>query len=294
MSIFDGTTELRRPLEVLSEGYELPDGCDSFGLKSIGLDGRTAYEFLWPNPGERTGYYPLDKGNLSSCPMRPGDGLCVATDYWGMSSGAFSAISLLLVAYRSQDALGDSKGKLRVPQVAVVDRIDGLRFIREAGPNLDLRGARLDGADLRNASLEGMSLWESCLTGVNLERAYISGSDFRHAYLEGANLRWSQVSESVLAGATLRQANMKGVRMYKVHLTESVLLSADLRGACLEKVDLRGASLRLADLRGAELREVSLRGANLQRADLRGANLQGTDLSGAYIKDAKLPEGYHV
>lgn len=48
------------PLAILADTYTLPDGYDSWGVKSIGFDGRTKQKFLWPNPGEQTGRFELD------------------------------------------------------------------------------------------------------------------------------------------------------------------------------------------------------------------------------------------
>ena len=198
----------RDPVAILAEGHELPEGYDSWGVKSVGFDGRTKHGFEWPAPGTETERFELLNNNNSSCPSEEGDGLCVATTWAGMASGGYRAFCILLVAYRSSEARGDELGKLRVPQVHVVARFDGERKARE-----DLRGANLYGADLRGADLRGADLYGADLYGADLR-----GADLYGAYLRGADLY----------GADLRGANLYG---------------ADLRGA-----DLRGADLRGADL----------------------------------------------
>lgn len=191
-------TVYRDPLAILTKGRTLPFGYDSWGIKSIGFDGTTKHGFVWPEPGHDTDRYELDDHD-SSCPRRPGDGLCVATTWAGMASGGYRAICLLLVAYRDCEARGNEPGKLRVPQVAVVARIDGEKAARYLfrGANLqgadlrnaDLRRANLDGANLRGANLRGADLEDANLYGANLEDAYLRGAYLRGAYLEDADLR---------------------------------------------------------------------------------------------------------
>ena len=152
----------RNPLDIVTEGRTLPEGYDSWGIKSIGFDGKTRKGFEWPAPGNETQYYELLDHN-SSCPRQIGDGLCVGTTWKGMASGGFRAFCLLLVAYRSIEARSDEVGKLRVPQAFVVARLDGERLARES-----FRGANLHGADLHGADLHG-------------------------AYLRGAYLRWANL-----------------------------------------------------------------------------------------------------
>jgi hypothetical protein len=215
-------TEYRDPLLVVAEGYELPEGYDSWGIKSVGFDGRTRHGFEWPTPGSETERYELQDHD-SSCPREQGDGLCVATTWQGMASSGFRAFCLLLVAYRSDEARGAEEGKLRVPQVHVVARIDG-----EALARTNLYGANLSGANLYGANLRG-------------------------ANLRGANLRGADLSGADLSGANLSGANLSGANLY----------GADLSGANLYGANLRGANLRGADLSGANLADLKKRGALL-------------------------------
>lgn len=177
-------TEYRNPLDIISEGHTLPEGYDSWGVKSVGFDGRTKHGFEWPAPGGETARYELDD-HESSCPRRQGDGLCVATTWAGMASGGFRAFCLLLVAYRSAEARGDEEGKLRVPQIAVVARLDGEAVARRDLQGANLRGADLGGANLRRADLEG----------ANLQGANLQGADLRSANLRGADLTDEEARE---------------------------------------------------------------------------------------------------
>ena len=147
----------RDPVAILAEGHTLPDGYDSWGVKSIDFDGTTKYGFVWPEPGKETERYEL-LGHGSSCPRQKGDGLCVATTWEGMASGGFRAFCILLVAYRAAEAKGNETGKLRVPQVAVVARFNGERKARESFSGANLYGADLCGANLRLADLCGANL----------------------------------------------------------------------------------------------------------------------------------------
>jgi len=206
------------PVIVEREGATLPDGFDSWGVKSVRPDLRTYGGYQWPFPGNVAVAHNVDKTNADACPSREGDGLCVGLSWLGMASGGIPARTLLLVAYRADEALGAdaAEGKLRTSRVAVVALVDGDRLLREAGKDANLRGANLWGADLRDADLRG--------------------ADLRGADLSGANLRGADLSGADLSGANLRGANLRG---------------ADLQGADLRDADLRGADLSGANLRGA-------------------------------------------
>ena len=218
----------------------LPEGFDSWGIKSILPDLTTRNGYQWPFPGGIAECDPkeIDADSASACPRYEGDGLCVATSWRGMASGGFPARMLLLVAYGADEVLGrdDAEGKLRCPRVAVVALADGERLLREAGSGADLSGANLRGADLSGANLRG--------------------ADLSWANLRGADLSWADLSGANLSGANLRGAD----------LSLADLRLADLRGA-----DLSLADLRLADLRGADLSLADLSLADLSLADLRGA-----------------------
>jgi hypothetical protein len=208
----------RDPLKIISEGHTIPDGYDSWGVKSIGFDGRTKHGFLWPEPGQETARYGLDDHG-SSCPKREGDGLCVATSWMGMASSGYRAFCLLLVAYRSAEARGDEHGKLRTPQVAVVARLDGEQLVRES-----LRGADLHRADLQGANLRG----------ANLQYADLRYADLRYADLRYANLQYANLRGANLRGANLQYADLQGANLHRANLRYADLQDADLHRANLQ------------------------------------------------------------
>ncbi|ALJ19521.1 pentapeptide repeat-containing protein [Microbacterium sp. No. 7] len=218
----------RNPLDIISADYDLPHGYDSWGIKSVGFDGRTKYGFEWPAPGGETARYGLDD-HESSCPRREGDGLCVATTWRGMASGGYRALCLLLVAYRASEARGDEPGKLRVPQVAVVARIDGEQFIRQA----DLSRANLSGAALSGANLWGANLWDANLSGANLSRANLRRANLSGAALSGANLWGANLWDANLSGANLSRANLSGAALWDANLRRANLSDANFRNADL-------------------------------------------------------------
>ena len=218
-------------------------------------DLRTRGGYQWPWPGQVAACDPnaLVPANRDACPSQEGDGLCVATTWRGMASGGIPASAMLLVAYASSEALGGDteNGKLRLPRVAVVAVVDGLRLLRESGAGANLTGADLYGADLARANLYGANL-----TGANLTRANLYGAN--------------------LTGANLTGANLTGADLTGADLTDADLTDADLTRAALTRADLTDAKLTSANLRHA-----NLAGANLTRADLTGANLTGADLTDA-------------
>lgn len=161
------------PVIIEREQATLPDGFDTWGIKSVRPDLKTYGSYQWPYPGGVAVADNVDETNRDACPSRSGDGLCVATTWTGMASGRIPARTLLLVATRSDDVLGHALGKSRHRQVAVVAVVDGERLIREEGRGAYLRGANLRGADLRGAYLGG---------------AYLRGADLHGAYLRGAYL----------------------------------------------------------------------------------------------------------
>ena len=253
------------PIIVEREGAIMPEGFDSWGIKSVQPDLRTTHDFKWPFPGsvaEASG--PFFVHNKSGCPTSVGDGLCVAKSWGGMGSGGICAQTMLLVAYAESDVLGsESAGdEIRCRRVAVVALVDGCRLLRERGAGANLRGADLYGADLYGADLRGANL-----RGANLRGASLYGASLYGANLRGANLR----------GANLYGANLRGANLY-----EADLYGANLRGANLRGANLRGASLYEANLRGASLYEANLYGA---RADSLTAWPQGFDVaaSGAVV-----------
>ena len=164
----------------------MPEGFDTWGVKSVYPDLITTHDFQWALPGGvNVSNDAIAPGNTSACPGMPGDGLCVATTWRGMASGGIPARTLLLVAYRESDVIGrdEASGKLRIGgPVASVKLVDGCRLIRERGAGMDLRHANLEGANLE---------------GANLRHANLEGANLRHANLEGANLEGANLTHGV-------------------------------------------------------------------------------------------------
>ena len=210
-------TEHVNLLDILTEGHELPEGCDTWGIRAVHPDGASRNGFVWPlTPSWAEAPGPIDHANIGPCPTRAGDGICLAYSWGGMASGGIVARTLLLCAYGASDVLGRSSGGdiSRLRRARVVAVVDGERLIREHGRNADLfaanlAGARLSGADLRDA------------------RLYCA--DLRGADLSGANLRGANLCSVDLSGANLRDANL-----WCVNLNDANLSGADLSGTCLD------------------------------------------------------------
>ena len=215
----------------------LPEGFDSWGIKSILPDLTTRNGYQWPFPGGIAECDPkkIDAESASARPRHEGDGLCVATSWRGMASSGFPARTLLLVAYGADEVLGrdDTEGKLRCPRVAVVALADGERLLREAGSGANLRRANLRGADLSWADL----------VGSDLRGSDLSGSDLSGADLSGADLSWANLSGTNLSGTNLRGANLRGANLSWANLGGADLVGSDLGGANLGGSDLSGADL---------------------------------------------------
>ena len=200
------------PVIVDREHASMPAWCDSWGIKSVRPDLRTYGGYQWPWPGQTAVCDPnaLVPANRAACPSQEGDGLCVATSWRGMASGGIPASTLLLVAYASSEVLGgDTESKLRLPRVAVVAVVDGLRLLRESGAGADLDGANLAYVNLTYADLRRANLTGANLTGANLAIAILTGADLRRADLTGADLRRADLAIAILTGAILTGANLR-------------------------------------------------------------------------------------
>ena len=202
-----GDTEYRDLLPVIIEttGSTLPDGFDSWGVKSVYPDLLTTHGFRWATPGGlNVSNDALDPENTRTRPSHPGDGLCVATSWAGMASGGIPARTLLLVAYRSVDVVGRDEDKLRIGGVvASVAFVDGERLVREHGQRANLQDADLRGSNLRGADLRGADLRDADLQGADLQYADLQGADLQYADLQKANLQ-----DANLRGANLQDADI--------------------------------------------------------------------------------------
>ena len=265
-------------LDRITEGRSLPEGCDTWGIKSVHPGLRTRHDFQWPASGWAAAPGPIDQENTSPYPSRQGDGLCVANTWRGMASGGIPARVLLLIAYSRADVLGGDDHKVRVSRACVVEALDGVSVL---APGDDLTCANLAYADLTGADLTGANLAYANLTYADLRGANLTGANLTYARLTGANL-----SDAGLASANLASADLTYADLHDAYLTAADLHDAYLHGADLTYADLRGADLRGADLRGADLTGANLYDADLTYADLRGADLTGADLTGADLTGA--------
>ena len=225
------------PVIVKRENAIMPKGFDSWGIKSVNPYLKTFADFQWPAPGQvvKCDESRINRNNKGNCPSRLGDGLCVGTTWAGMASGGIPAITLLLVAYRRADVLGERPGKLRTSEVAVVAIVDGVRLLSEEGS-----GANLSGANLSRAHLGGADLYGANLSGANLYGADLSGANLYGANLSGAHLGEADLRRADLSGADLHGANLSGA-----DLCEANLWGAKLRGGDLAGVHNKGLALGL-------------------------------------------------
>ena len=200
------------PVIVEREQATLPDGFDTWGLKSVRPDLRTYGGYQWPYPGNVAEADDVEEANTGACPRRPGDGLCVATSWRGMASGGIPARTLLLVATASTDVLGrdDASGKSRHRRVAVVALVDGERLLRGAGW-ADLRGAYLAGRTCAGrtwAGVPGGRTWAGRPgrggpgRGGPARGGPGRGGPGDGAYLRGAYLRGAYLAGRTCAGRT--------------------------------------------------------------------------------------------
>ena len=221
------------PAIVEREGATLPDGFDTWGIKSVRPDLRTYGGYQWPLPGSVAVADDVDPTSRGACPSRRGDGLCVASSWRGMASGGIPAQTLLLVATHSGDVLGadSTVGKSRHSRVAVVAIVDGERLLRESGARADLRSAYLGGADLRSADLRGANLRGANLRGADLGSAYLGGADLRGAYLRSAYLGGANLRGAYLRSADLGGADLGGGRCCSLPLTDADRDALAARGA---------------------------------------------------------------
>ena len=190
------------PIDRIVEGRDLPEGCDTWGIKSVHPDLSTRHGFHWPSHGWAA-VDEIDQENTSPCPSREGDGLCVASTWRGMASGGIPARTLLLVAYSRADVLGGDDHKVRVSRACVVEVLDGVSVL---APGDDLRGAYLPHAKLTGADLTGANLARANLAIANLSDANLRRADLTGAYLTGADLTGADLTGADLTGADLTGA----------------------------------------------------------------------------------------
>jgi pentapeptide repeat protein len=194
----DPTPALRPFLNVILDVAgkpPLPESYDRWGFKITRPDLRTyatgTVRFRWPWPGSTV----TDPGAVADgrpCPSPGTGGFCVARTLRGAVSGGYGHTTILLLAYRAADVLGEDADKLRVSHALVADVVAGQDVYRVSA-GADLAGADLAGADLAHA---------------NLARAYLAHADLAHANLAHANLARANLAHADLAGADLAGADL--------------------------------------------------------------------------------------
>ena len=196
-------------LNVLTERRKLPEGCDTWAIRTVRPDGVSRHGFVWQlTAGWVEAPGPINYANSDACPSVLGDGICAARTWAGMASGGIPARTLLLCAVNSDDVLGDGHGKLRARRVYVVSVIDGERLIRERGRRADLHGADLRRADLYRADLRSANLHGADLRRADLRRADLHGADLRDTFLGRADLRDADLHGANLHGTFLGGTNL--------------------------------------------------------------------------------------
>ena len=218
----DGTMTAKkthRPLlEILTDGRQLPDGYDAWGVRSVHPDFTSSHGYRWPYPGGVAAAPGPILDHRRSCPRRAGDGICVATTAAGMASGGIPANAVLLTAHKTGDVIGDSEaGKLRLASALVVDLVW-------------LRRLALSDADLTDANLSRANLTDANLTDANLTDAYLSDADLSDADLGGANLSRADLGGANLSRANLTDANLGGANLSRANLGGANLTGANLGG----------------------------------------------------------------
>ena len=296
----------------------LPEGFDSWALKSTRPDLTTFGHYQWPQPGGIAECDPakIFVGSDGPCPSAYGDGLCVGLNWDAMASGGFPARTLLLVAYATKDILGQGDGKVRVSKAAVVAIVDGERLLNEHSKTQDLSGASLEGMKfnfslmcgitLTSANISRASFRMACLEDANLKWAEANRADFSHAFMRGANFYSSDLEGADFYSAQAEEALFEKARLYDANLKEifardanfmhlfargANFAAADLTGACFTSADLRETDFRRAILQNARvlrarIEDADFRKAQLNGADFSGSSFNGTDLRGADIRGA--------
>ena len=161
------------------------------GVKMTRPDLTTYNGFRWPAPmpGEVAVVKAdkWDRTNDGSCPARPGDGLCFATDARHLTSGNVDSIAHgvgLVVVAEANRRRGNEPGKFRAPRLFVVEVFDPVTLIGAAGVGANLYGANLRGANLSGADLYGANLSGANLYGANLYGANLHGATGRDDWAE--------------------------------------------------------------------------------------------------------------
>jgi hypothetical protein len=204
------TAQTYRPfLDILVAHTDLPlpEGCDTWGWKTVRPDLRSHGGFRWPWP-DGTVTDPHATPGSSTCPSGETGGFSIAKNWHGARAGGHGGSTILLLAYALGDVLAEDACALRVAAAHVADVIDVHRLVRSECAGAYLAGADLAGADLTGADLPGVYLAGADLTRTSLRRANLTD-----AYLPAVDLAYADLADACLTGANLAYAeNLDTVR----------------------------------------------------------------------------------
>lgn len=123
---------------------------------------------------------------------------------------------------------------------------------------IDLSGAKLDGAELSSMDLHG----------ADFSNASAKGAAFANSNLRKVSFVFADLDRTVFLFSDLRGVDMRGAKLRNASLED-----ANLRKANLSHTDLQGAVMAHADCKGIDLRSANLTGVNLTGADLESARV---------------------
>jgi uncharacterized protein YjbI with pentapeptide repeats len=158
-------------------------------------------------------------------------------------------------------------------EVAPALDLRGIEFERGLSLlNLDLAGARLDGAHLLG-NISGCRMTGAVLDGVKALNVAFE-HDFTGVSMVGASLKGVWFFRTDLTGADLSRAQLQSAHFRETHCIEAKLVGAKMRFAHCAGADFSGADLSGADLTGAALGSVRFD----ERTRLAGADLTGASM----------------
>lgn len=127
--------------------------------------------------------------------------------------------------------------------------------------------------------------------GASLENANLNDLDLRGARFDGASLQHANFMRSNLQGATFEDADLTGAVLNGAHLEHAQLRHTRLVGANLQFVTLSGAVVDESDLRNACLYRTSFEGTDLRTAMFSQQKnlLDGARFNAAIVSSDTLP-----
>ncbi len=107
--------------------------------------------------------------------------------------------------------------------------------------NIDIRGAKLNGANLQRVNFNGANLKKVIFNGANLQRAQLMRANLQEAQLIRANLQWTFLNRTELQGAILQKAKLQRAFLKGANLQGAFLSGADFSGASIESCQIESA-----------------------------------------------------